>query len=346
MMRKETVRLMIENDSRHLSKNIIRFALGTFALVAAGNVIAKVVGNTAVSKSQTAPAHPAPDYDAALAKIAEIEAHEQTLKLYSGCQTKVLTHGHKVEKAIILMHGMTSCPLQFVEFGNLLYEQGYNVFIPRMPYNGHADLNTDDLKYITMRDLIDCCATAVDIAHGLGEHICYAGLSVGGVMAAWVAQYRSDVDRVVLISPSFTIDPHLDVNASRLVMYLLYLLPNLMTQHFRKSHGSPFGYHGFATRGLAVMMRLGFSIYNAALKTKSAVQAVVVVTNAADPAVNNAITRKLVNRWQRNGLRYCEQYEFDASHHLPHDLIGPETPHQQIALTYPVLLALITQNQP
>ncbi len=336
---------MNENHIFHFSKRIIRFIVGAFAFIAISNIVATIVGSISRRKLQSPAIHAITDYDTAMAKIAKIQAHEQTIKLHPGCQTKLLTHGHKVEQAIVLMHGMTSCPLQFVEFGNLLFERGYNVFIPRMPYNGHADLNTDVLKYIKARELNDCSATTIDIAHGLGKHVTYAGLSVGGVMAAWVAQYRADVDTALLISPSFTIDPRLGVNASRIVMYLLYLLPNIMTQHFRRFHGSSFGYRGFATRSLAVMMRLGFSIYNTALKSKPAVQEVLVVTNASDSAVNNAITRKLVSRWQKKGLRYCVQYEFEASHHLPHDLIGTQTPGQQTALTYPVLLALIMGNR-
>lgn len=280
-----------------------------------------------------------------MAKITHIQAYEKTLPLQGICHTTVLTHGHKVEQVIILMHGMTSCPRQFSELGTLLFEEGYNVLIPRMPYNGYKNLDSTDLRRITVKDFQDCSISAIEIAHGLGEHITYAGLSVGGTMAAWVAQYRSDVDRAILIAPAFTVDRHLGVLASKLVMYLFYVLPNLMTQWFRKPSGSPFGYHGFATRSLAVMMRLGFSVYKTALKEKPAVQSVLVVNNAADSAMNNSITRNLVQRWQKRGLRYCETYEFEARHHLPHDIIGTQNPHQNVSLVYPILLPLIARKQ-
>src|SRR6266516_4707399 len=102
------------------------------------------------------------------------------------------------------MHGMTNCPQQFVELAPLFFAQGYNVLIPRMPYNGLADCDTDELKNLTAVDLRDSCNTMVDIAHGLGDHIIYVGMSVGGMMAAWVAQYRADVDKAILIAPAFT----------------------------------------------------------------------------------------------------------------------------------------------
>ncbi|GAC1393740.1 MAG: hypothetical protein NVSMB38_23150 [Ktedonobacteraceae bacterium] len=326
-------------------KSITKLVLGTATLVVASTITAKVARDTFFHRLPSSLTHPITEYEAAMAKIAHIQAFERTLKLQAECYTTVLTHGCKVEQVIVLMHGMTSCPLQFAEFGSLLFEQGYNVLIPRMPYNGYTDLETTDLRYLTMKDLCDSSAIMVDIAHGLGEHVTYAGLSVGGTMAAWVAQYRADVDRAILIAPAFTIDRHLSVNVSKLVMYLLYLLPNVMTQRFRKGHGSPFGYRGFATRSLAVMMRLGFSVYEAAHKAKPAVQSVLVVTNAADPSMNNAIIRGLIQRWQKNGLRYCEVYEFDASHHLPHDIIGTQNPRQHVAFVYPILLALITRKQ-
>lgn len=333
---------LIQNQTVRNAESVTKLALGAAALVAAGTITAKVVRNIPFQRLEIPPTHQVLEYDAAMEKIAHIQAFEKTLKLYKGCNTTVLTHGHKVEQVIIFAHGLTSCPLQFVEFGTLLFEQGYNVLIPRLPYSGYADSETTDLQYLTVKDLRDSSATMVDIAHGLGEHVTYAGISAGGTMAAWVTQYRPDVDRTILIAPAFTIDRRLSAIASRLIMYLLYLLPNIMTQSFRRTHGSKFGYSGFATRSLATMMRLGFFVYDAALKTKPAVQSILTITNAADPSMNNTIIRDLINRWRKNGLKYCEQYEFEASHHLPHDIIGVQQPQQHVAFVYPILLALIT----
>ncbi len=330
---------------RRLIGNIPNLALGATALAVASTLTARVAGQRFLQEVKALPSHEVADYATAMTKIARTQEFEQTLPLQDICHTTVLTHGNKVKQAIILMHGMTSCPRQFIELGTLLFEQGYNVLIPRMPYNGYTDRDTTDLKHLTMKDLRDSCETTIDIAHGLGERVTYAGLSVGGTMAAWVTQYRADVDRTILLAPAFTIDRHLGVTISKLVMYLLYLLPNLMTQNFRHGHGSPFGYRGFATRSLGVMMRFGFSVYEAARKTKPAVQSVLVVANAADPSMNNAIIRSIVQRWQKNGLKYCEVYEFDASHRLPHDIIGTKNPHEQTAFVYPILLDLITRKQ-
>jgi hypothetical protein len=72
---------------------------------------------------------------------------------------------------------------------------------------------------------------------------------------------------------------------------------------------------------------------------------VLVITNAVDPAVENSITRKLVDRWLANGLDYCEEYQFDAKYALIHDIIDPEQVGQQTALVYPILMELVTREK-
>ena len=111
--------------------------------------------------------------------------------------------------------------------------------------------------------------TMVDIARGLGDHITFLGLSVGGLMAAWVAQYRDDVNKAVIIAPSFTIGPRLGVGISRVIMRLFLILPNIMTQRLKPFKDGPdHNYLGFAPEGLGEMMRFGFSIYDLSKEEK------------------------------------------------------------------------------
>jgi hypothetical protein len=214
-----------------------------------------------------------------------------------------------------------------------------------MPHNGLADTDTDDLRYLKSAELRDNCNSMVDIARGLGEHITYLGLSVGGLMAAWVGQYRNDVDRAVIIAPSFTISPHLGVVSSRIIMRLFLILPNIMTQRIQPFKDGPdHNYLGFATRGLGEMMRFGFSIYDTSKKRSAEAQKVLVITNAADAAVNNNIILKVAKNWQKNGFERLETYQFDAKYKLIHDVIDPGQKQQNIAVTYPILLDLISHD--
>src|SRR5205823_11845842 len=112
---------------------------------------------------------PATDYETAMARFAQVQAQEEADEaLNPVCRSKLLTHGSKTEGVIILMHGMTNCPQQFVELAPKFYEQGYNVLIPRMPHSGLADTDNDDLRYLKAAELRDCSNTMVDIARGLG----------------------------------------------------------------------------------------------------------------------------------------------------------------------------------
>ena len=333
-------------QKRRTRSGIFKVALGAGAALTLTWLALKISNSSSIEDLALHSSDPAIDYETAMARFAQIQAQEEAQgNLNTVCCSKILTHGRKTERVIILMHGMTNCPQQFVELAPIFFEQGYNVLIPRMPHNGLADPDTDDLRYLKSVELRDNCNSMIDIARGLGDHITYLGLSVGGLMAAWVAQYRNDVDRAVVIAPSFTISPHLGVIPSRIIMRLFLTLHNIMTQRIQPFKDGPdHNYLGFATRGLGEMMRFGFSIYDTSKKKSAAAQSVLVITNAADAAVNNKITLNVAKNWQTNGLKQLETYQFDAKYKLIHDVIDPGQKQQNIAVTYPILLDLILHN--
>ena len=325
---------------------ILKVALGTGTALAISWLVLKAANRSSTDALASNSVDPAVDYESAMARFTQIQAMEEAKgTLNPVCCSKLLTHGYKTERVIILMHGMTNCPQQFVELAPIFYEQGYNVLIPRMPHNGLADPDTDDLRYLKAAELRDRSNAIVDIARGLGDHITFLGLSVGGLMAAWVAQYRHDVNKAVIIAPSFTIGPRLGIGISRVIMHLFLILPNIMTQRLKPFKDGPdHNYLGFATRGLGEMMRFGFSIYDTSKDTDAAAQSVLVITNAADAAVNNKIPLQVAKNWQTNGLKQLNKYEFDAKYKLIHDLIDPGQKQQNIAVTYPILLDLISRD--
>jgi len=333
-------------QKRRTRSGILKVVLGTGTALALSWLVLKVSNRSSTDALASQSIDPATDYESAMKRFAEVQAQEEAKEtLNPVCCSKLLTHGNKTERVIILMHGMTNCPQQFVELAPIFYEQGYNVLIPRMPHNGLADTNTDDLMYLKAVELRDSSNAMVDIARGLGDHITFLGLSVGGLMAAWVAQYRDDVNKAVIIAPSFTIGPHLGVGASKIIMRLFLILPNMMTQRLKPFKDGPdHNYLGFATRGLGEMMRFGFSIYDTCKDTSAAAQSVLVITNAADAAVNNKIPLQVANNWQTNGLKQLNTYEFDAKYKLIHDLIDPGQKQQNVAVSYPILLDLLSRD--
>ncbi|MFQ5436176.1 MAG: alpha/beta hydrolase, partial [Anaerolineae bacterium] len=143
--------------------------------------------------------HPAADYAAdyleATRRIAAWPGNG-TSNIIDPCQVQFLTHQDKAERAIVLFHGYTACPDQFYRLGTTFHNLGYNVLIPRMRYHGRRDRLTSSQARLTAATLVAVANDAVDIAHGLGRQVQVMGLSMGGVMAAWVAQNRADVERV------------------------------------------------------------------------------------------------------------------------------------------------------
>src|SRR3981081_4420563 len=103
------------------------------------------------------------------------------------CYSVAFDHGRATPRAVVFLHGITSSPFQFHQLGKLFFSRGYNVLIPRMPRHGYLDRMTRDPAHLTLSELEDYAADAVDTARGLGEHLTVAGLSVSGVLAAWCA---------------------------------------------------------------------------------------------------------------------------------------------------------------
>ena len=130
-------------------------------------------------------ADPTGSYEEALARIEAIQLDEDARgDLNPVCHTTLMTHGERTEDVIVFLHGFTSCPDQFVELGKQFYERGYNVYIPRTPHHGLADLMTDDLINLTAEESIAFASQSADIAQGLGERVTVSGLSGGGTMTA------------------------------------------------------------------------------------------------------------------------------------------------------------------
>jgi pimeloyl-ACP methyl ester carboxylesterase len=328
-------------NKRTASRIAALAAIGTGALLAAAAIAIKARNNSSNESLAEHADKPATDYDAAIARYAEVQAAEDDA-INPVCRSKIMTHGVKTEHVIVLVHGITNCPQQFAEFAPLLFERGYNVLIPRMPRNGLVDRMTDELKYLTAEELRDCSNTMVDIACGLGEHITFLGLSVGGVMTAWVAQHRPEIAQAVVIAPSIGFTNLGADRVSSFAIVLFRILPNIGTQHFSPfSDGPQHSYLGFSSRSFGEVMRFGKSILKSAKQKKPAAKSILMVTNAADTAVNSKINRELVNFWRANGYEQIEEYEFSADKKLIHDIVDPQQVQQQTALVYPILLDLI-----
>jgi pimeloyl-ACP methyl ester carboxylesterase len=287
--------------------------------------------------------HPAASYAEAAARVAALQAQEGA-GYNPQCATQFLSHGQKTARAIAFVHGYSNCPQMFAQLGQQFYALGYNVLIVPLPHHGLADRLTDDLTHLTAEELVAYTDQVVDIERGLGDGVTLAGLSAGGVVTGWAAQTRPDLDQAVLIAPSFglqAIPQPVTVLADNAVLLLpdafMWWNPLLQAQL-----GPGYAYPRFSRRGLAQILRLGFAVRGLARRAAPGAASIIVVTNANDNAVDNAVTAQVLADWRAHGSA-ATAYEFPADLQLPHNLVDPGEPNQHIDRVYPKLVELIAR---
>ena len=282
----------------------------------------------------------------ALARVAAIHATEEGVNPV--CRFGLREHGHRTERAIVLIHGLTSCPAMWGELAGELHAGGANVLMPRLPRHGLADRMTPDLSGLTTEELAATGVEALEIATGLGERVTVAGLSLGAILSGWLAQFRPEVDRAVLIAPLFGA-PVVPEWFSDLGGFLADKMPNNYIWWDRKAKqaikGPSYSYPRFPTHAYGEMLRLGHEVKHAARRAAPLGRDLRVVMNLADPAVNNASTFRLIDAWRRHGAT-VGTYEFPRSEGLKHDIISPDQTYARTDEVYPVLIDWICSDVP
>jgi carboxylesterase len=127
---------------------------------------------------------PATGYEDARQRIEALWADEGA-EYNPLCRLIFMDHDKKTERVIVFLHGYTNCPEQFRQLGQRFFEQGYNVLIAPQPHMGLADRMNSEQALLTAEELAAYTDEVIDIAQGLGDRVSLAGLSGGGVMAAW-----------------------------------------------------------------------------------------------------------------------------------------------------------------
>ncbi len=259
----------------------------------------------------------------------------------------VMDHGYRTDEVIVFLHGFTSSPRQFEQLGRIFFEQGYNVFIPRIPHHGREDQLRSELNQMTAEKLVRFSDEVVDIAHGLGKRVTVVGLSMGGAMAGWIAQTRADVDRAVLIAPIFGTARIHNMFFKASINYFMLGADRFIwwDKELRSGLKRPTGtYQGFPSGALGEIRRLAWTVLQWSQDQRPKAESILVVTNGNDHAVSPEGVAGVVDRWIASGYP-VEQFEFDVEEGLGHDLIDPEQPNQNIASVYPRLIRMIQARE-
>jgi carboxylesterase len=218
------------------------------------------------------------------------------------------------------------------------------VLLVPAPHHGLADRMTTEHAQLTAEELVAYTDTVVDMAQGLGEHVSLAGISMGGIATAWAAQQRSDLDLAVLISPAFGFKM-VPAPATAPAVNAFLALPNLYQwtdSTLKAANGPAYTYPRRSTHALAQTLLFGLAVQALTEEAPPVAGSILVITNAGDPSVDNALTAGVVDAWREWGADVAT-YEFPADLELEHDLIDPSKQTQPVV--YPRLVDLITKYE-
>ena len=289
---------------------------------------------------------PVEDFAEAVARIEKIKADESQFAT-ENCESTLYSHGKKVEKVLVIFHGYTACPEQYREFAQAHYELGYNVLLLRMPEHGKERLGKS-LRFLESSDLVNSINDSIDIANGLGESIEVNGISGGAVMAGWAFQFREDVDQATLIAPiySFKILPDFLLKPA---VKTAALLPSdiFIWWDARNGADSPNiaqeSYPHFSLKSLRAYMSLYYNMLQEDTPIKGTKdRKIILISNEVDTSIKPKVTREIFNQINNRNDFNSETYIFSGELDLPHNLIGPDHPKQNIKLTIPKIIEITT----
>ena len=258
------------------------------------------------------------NYARSIAAIAQRQAVDDSIGA-PGARSILLTGGAPTPRVIVLLHGLTDSPRQFERLAYLLYADGNNVYVPRLPEHGLRGGSVGALSALTAAQLQGVGDSVVTEAGGLGDSVVVVGLSMGATVGAWIAQHRQ-VTRVVLIAPA--IEPgRIPSLLDRPLIGLADRLPN-MTRRSPPDTTRPDREPGFNLHAAAQIFEFGRSILSDAARDTPRTRDMVVLVNAADRTVKESAAEALAHDWSRHGAMALV-YELPDSLRLPHNIIDP-----------------------
>jgi pimeloyl-ACP methyl ester carboxylesterase len=283
-------------------------------------------------------AHPsAPSYSHAVARIEAQQRQDDSVAVANG-RTILMTHGAPASHVYVLLHGFTDAPTQFASVGADLFADGANVYIPRLPHHAERVSPLRAISRVRSDELARFADSTTEVARGLGDTIVVVGLSAGGVLAGWIAQFHPEVQRVVLIAPAIGPGRVSDDDAGGLVI-LASKLPDIRRMTAPIDTSRPENIPGITTRGLAELLRLGRRVHDEAELGPPGVRDIVLLLNEADRTVSESAALDLAQRWMDRGA-IVSAYRFSASTKLPHNVMELTSHGGNTELVYPVVEAL------
>ena len=120
--------LSVKNSLNAAGRFVVKLARLVFALFVALLVVFLLLISAELllrAAYESLPSHPDPasDYAAAVNRFRELQKMEGS-DLNPVCRSILLTHGIRTERAVVFFHGLTNCPQQFRELGQIFFDMG------------------------------------------------------------------------------------------------------------------------------------------------------------------------------------------------------------------------------
>jgi pimeloyl-ACP methyl ester carboxylesterase len=279
---------------------------------------------------------------AAVAATQAKEASDPTIR--ADCNTRLYDHGAPTAKVIVLLHGYTNCPKQDEALAAKLFDLGYTVYVPRAPHHGQVPEQRDPLGSLKAPEIAAYGDEAMNIADGLGQDVSVLGLSGGGLVASYIAQYRADAALVVPIA-AFLGLPSVPAPLTPAVLNAIELLPPIDMRDPPPDEATrgafPHGASDTSAQGAAAYMEVAQTILHSAEHEAPKAGRIITVINDADTTVSNAMIDTLAERWHATAPDRTQVRHVDASLRILHDMITPDRDGQKVDVVYPMLLELL-----
>jgi esterase/lipase len=260
------------------------------------------------------------------------------------CSDRIMHQGKPTQKVIILFHGFTNCSQQFASFGRELWQQGYTVLIPRLPYHGAQDRLGDNLTNLKSTDLINKVTQTMSIAKSLAREVEVMGISAGANLALWAsASYR--VSKAVIIAPMIAPTTYSLWTMPLFKKYIAYM-PNenkwWNDELKEKVPGPEYAYPKYSSKAALAFFEVSQNVLAEIdyQKSKFATKLHLVLLNG-DKAINNQAARDYIKQIQPAFEPQSTEYVFEAKTGLQHDMIDPNQPQARTDVVYPKLLEIL-----
>lgn len=251
-------------------------------------------------------------YKEAVKQISAQQKKDRAQKSFEeGCETQSYLHDKKVARTVVLFHGIVACPKQYSTVAKAFFDAGYNVYVPLAPEHGTTN-NPEATSDVTLNSLTRYVGDSYSVATGLGDEIGFVGLSGGGALATWGAQYIDGVSRLLVLSPFYRTTQQAAPDWQYpflLSLYGMNLAPDRQVQDF-------------SIRALTKYLIL-VENYREDLKAPH-LKHVAVITSANDKDIDLDLAHRIPSTLAKNSSASFQHTRLAPELGIGHDMLSPE----------------------